>query len=167
GTVLWIGDVRRAEDAIAEAMINHPPQLVDAVTLTKANLALDAVEKSLDENDRAGAIQRFTRIAPEAKKDRDFARRFASVSEKVSAAADALLAEIDPLIDAKQFPQAAAKLNQLAALFKGLPQETTARQKLAAMQADPQAKAVLDADRAATEAATALAVARRLRHTAS
>src|SRR5216110_1376435 len=65
GTVLWIGAPSNAEDQIKEALIKNPPQLVDPALLAKANADLDAVEKALADHDRAAAIGRFTRIAPE------------------------------------------------------------------------------------------------------
>jgi hypothetical protein len=163
GTVLWIGAPSSAEEQIKEALIKNPPQLVDPRVLAKANADLDAVEKALADHDRAAAIGRLTRIAPEASKDRSFAARLKRISADIAKTADELLAEIEPLIAAKQYPQAAGALIGLSELFKGLPQEKVAREKLAALLADPQAKAAVIAYQREAEAAKALASARSLR----
>src|SRR5256885_14689646 len=104
-------------------LMRQPPQLIDLVILAKANSELDAAEKALHEHDREAAVQKFTRIAPDANKDRAFAARSKRLSEEIGKAADQMLAEVDPMIDAKQYLPAAARLSSLAQMFKGLPQE--------------------------------------------
>jgi TolA-binding protein len=108
-------------------------------------------------------VQQFAHIATEANKDRPFAARSKRIAEDIAKAADELLAEIDPMIEAKQYLPAAARLSALAQMFRGLPQEQAARQKLAGLLSDPEAHAALAAAKNESEAGAQLAAARRLR----
>jgi hypothetical protein len=163
GAVLWIGVPARIEDQIELALAQHPPVLVDPDVLKKATTDLDEAEQALNDHDRAKAIQRFMHPAPEVKKDRTFAKRYASLQPKIEQTAQELIAEAEPLISTKQFSKAAGFLHDVAELTKGLPEEATARQKLAELLANPEAKQALDADRRNSEAAAALAMARTIR----
>jgi hypothetical protein len=163
GAVLWIGSPQRIEDQIDTALLQHPPVLVDPAIVAKATADLDAAEQALADHDRGGAVQHFMHAAEGAKKDRQYFKRYAALKPRVEQAADELLAEADPLIDNKDYGKAANYLHGLAELFKGLPEETDARQKLAKLLADPDAKAAIDAERRENEAAVALNLARKLR----
>jgi hypothetical protein len=163
GTVLW-ADMKSTVASIVDAqMLQHPPQLVDPDVLKKANTDLDDVEKLLADKDREGAVKKFTRIADEAGKDKDFARRAAATREKVNAAADSMLAEVDDMIAAKQFAPAASRLRELLSVMSGLPTASLARTKLAELMSKPEVQRELRNADERDRADAAIAAARKLR----
>ena len=163
GKVLYAGDFAHLRAAIDAAMKDTPPQLVDPQILAKANADLDETEKLLRSKDREGAIRRFTQVPEEATKDQKFADRAAGVRGKVNDAADALLADVDALIDKKQFPQAAARLSALLSTMAGLPTASLARQRLAELVAIPDIQVELKRKERADTAESALNEAKKLR----
>jgi TolA-binding protein len=73
-----------------------------------------------------------------------------------------MLAEVDPLIQAKQYAAATSKLRDLSAKLAGTPAGVKAREKLAALAADPEARKQLEAADKAEKANAALATAQKL-----
>src|SRR5436305_1908012 len=121
GTVLWADSKSTVPEIVEAIMIQHPPQLVDPVVLKRANDDLAATEALLADKDRDGAVRKFTRIPDEASKDPDFAKHAMAVREKINDAADSMLREVDDMIAAKQYPQAATRLRELLSTMAGLP----------------------------------------------
>jgi hypothetical protein len=163
GKVLFAGEPGKLREAIDAAMKDHPPQLVDPAVLAKANEDLDEAEKLLRSKDREGAIRRFTQVPEDATKDEKFADRAATVRGKINEAADQLLAEIDPLIESKQFAKAASRLSALLTTMAGLPTASLARQRLAELVAIPEIQVELKKKERAETADSALAEAKKLR----
>jgi tetratricopeptide (TPR) repeat protein len=163
GKVLYCGDFAHLRAAIEAAMKDSPPQLVDPQILAKANADLDETEKLLRSRDREGAIRRFTQVPEAATKDLNFADRAAGVRGKVNDAADALLADVDALIDKKQYPQAASRLSALLNTMAGLPTASLARQRLAELVAVPEIQVELKKKERADTAESALGEAKKMR----
>ena len=163
GKVLYAGDFAHLRAALDNAMKDTPPQLVDPQVVAKANADLDESEKLLRSRDREGAIRRFTQVPEEATKDEKFAERAATVRGKVNEAADQLLAEVDALVEQKQFAQAASRLSALLSTMAGLPTASLARQHLAELVAVPEIQAELRKKERADTADAALAEAKKLR----
>jgi tetratricopeptide (TPR) repeat protein len=163
GKVLYAGDFAHLRAAIDTAMKDNPPQLVDSQTVAKANADLDETEKLLRANDREGAIRRFTQVPEEATKDEKLAERAATVRGKVNDAADKLLADVDTLIEQKQYAQAASRLSTLLSTMAGLPTASLARQRLAELVAIPEVQTELKKKQRDDAAETALNEAKKLR----
>ena len=163
GKVIYVGDPSKLRETIDTAMKDHPPQLVDPQVLAKAKDDLDATETLLRTKDREGAIRRFTQVNEEATKDPKFAERAATVRGKVNDAADQLLDDVQSLIDASKYPQAAGRLNDLLNTMAGLPTASLARQRLAELVAIPQVQVELKKKERSDAADAALAEAKKLR----
>jgi tetratricopeptide (TPR) repeat protein len=163
GKVLYAGDFAHLRAAIDAAMKDSPPQLVEPKVLEKANADLDETEKLLRSKDREAAIRRFTQVPEEATKDVKFADRASGVRGMVNDAADALLADVDSLVEKKQFPQAASRLSVLLSTMAGLPTASLARQHLAELVAVPEIQVELKKKERADAAEGALSDAKKLR----
>lgn len=163
GKVIFTGPVEQVREAIESALIKHPPQLVEPTVLAKANEELDVVEALLRDKDSEGAIRKFTRLGDEAMKDRPYASRNGAVRGKINEVADALLADVDKMLEAKQYPAAAARLKELLAVMSGLPTASLARQRLAELTSDPNVQQEMDLFEKREKAEAALADARKVR----
>lgn len=163
GKVVFIGDASKVKERLDWALETYPPKLVSDDVLAKAKQDLETVEALLNDKDRDGAVRKFTRIAEEATKDRDFARRAMAVREKINEAADAMLREVDDLVAARRFAAAAQRLRELLSVMAGLPTASLARQHLAELVSRPEIQHELaEADRR-EKAQAALDEARKLR----
>lgn len=163
GKVVFIGDASKVKERLDWALETYPPKLVSDDVLAKAKQDLETVEALLNDKDRDGAVRKFTRIAEEATKDREFARRAMAVREKINEAADAMLREVDDLVAARRFAAAAQRLRELLSVMAGLPTASLARQYLAELVSRPEIQHELaEADRR-EKAQAALDEARKLR----
>ncbi|HYO07952.1 MAG TPA: TlpA disulfide reductase family protein [Tepidisphaeraceae bacterium] len=163
GKVVFIGDASKVKERLDWALETYPPKLVSDDVLAKAKQDLETVEALLNDKDRDGAVRKFTRIAEEATKDREFARRAMAVREKINEAADAMLREVDDLVAARRFAAAAQRLRELLSVMAGLPTASLARQHLAELVSRPEIQHELaEADRR-EKAQAALDEARKLR----
>jgi len=144
GTLLWTGHPAAGLDAaIEKAFKEHPPQLVDPKLLEEANGVLDQIDSKLKAGDAAAAIKLLGKVPAAARKDADFNTRDADVQKKLESAGDAMLAQVDPLIQKGDYVAAIAKLNDLSAALTGTPVGVKARQKLNELKSRPEAKAAL------------------------
>lgn len=169
GAVLWVGHPAQMDAPIADAFKNHPPQLLDPKTVAQLGDALAKAEAAATDGNTASAIKLLAKVPAEAKKDAALATRIDTLQKKLLADATKALDDADALVDQKDYVQAAAKLRDIAGLTD-LPVATKAKQKLATLSSNPEAKAALaaadkagkDKDRAA-KAADALAAAQKLK----
>jgi thiol-disulfide isomerase/thioredoxin/tetratricopeptide (TPR) repeat protein len=162
GKVVWTGHPARMDQPIADAFEKTPPQLIDPAVAQAASAILDGVEGAIQSGDNAAAIKQFAALPADARKDGKIEARAKQAEEKLSAAAQALLAEVDPLIEQKQYAQAAEKLRALAAALGSSDAATTAKQKLAQLNAMPEAQAQIAAAEKSAKANDELAVAQKL-----
>jgi len=163
GTVLWADSKSTVPEIVEAMMLQHPPQLVDPAVLKRANDDLAATEALLADKDRDGAVRKFTRIPDEASKDPDFAKHEMAVREKINDVADAMLREVDDMIAAKQYPQAATRLRELLSTMAGLPTASLARTRLAELMSKPEVQQEMRLADQREKADAALAEARKLR----
>src|SRR5207253_4795984 len=98
----------------------------------------------IEQGDTTAALKLLGKVPAEARADGDFSERLKGDEEKLSTAADAMLAEVDPLIADQKYAEASAKLQELVKSLNGTPVAAKARQKLNDLMADPAAKAALD-----------------------
>ena len=163
GKVLWTGHPAGGLDAaIADAFANHPPFLVDPKIVADASKVLDDVEAKLAANDAKDAMKAFAKVPPTAKLDEKFAAREESVQKKLNDAADATLAEVDPLISAGNYSEAISKLRAISSAFATSPVGQKAKKELADLQAKPEVKAAMAKADADSKSAEALAAATKL-----
>ena len=137
--------------------------LFDAATLTQITTNLDAAEAALKSNDVPAAIKAMAKVPAEAALAQKFADRITAAQKAIGDAGDALLAQIDPLIEQKQYAQAASKLKELADSLAGTPTGNKAKEKLAALASNPAYKEQAEAAKKSEQAAAALAAAQKLK----
>ncbi len=163
GVILWKGHPGGGLDAaIQKAFKEHPPILVDPKVVAEANVALDRVDSALGGSDFPGAMKLLGKVPAGASKDKKVAARLEEAQKNLGKFADGMLAEVDPLIAARQYPAAVSKLKDLAGKLAGTPAGVAARSKLSALAADPEARKQIDAADRAEKAETALNAAEKL-----
>jgi len=164
GTVLWEGHPASGMDeAITKAMKEHPPLAVDPGTAADAAHVLDQVEAALKSDDPTGALKAMAKFPAAAAKEPTLASRYQKDQKSLSAAADAMMRDVDGMLAQKQYADCAIKLKQLIVSLNGTPVGAKAQQKLSAMMADPSIKGEIDAADKAEKAANALAMAQKLK----
>jgi tetratricopeptide (TPR) repeat protein len=163
GAILWTGHPGNGlDDAIKKAFKEHPPQLVDPKVVAEATAALDKVSSAVQSKDYTAAMKLLGRVPAGAAKDKDVAAKLADVQKEMSAFADSMLAEVEPLITAKEYPAAVSKLRDLSLKLAGTPSGTKARERLAALAGDPEVRKQIDAAEKAEKADAALTVAQKM-----
>jgi thiol-disulfide isomerase/thioredoxin len=162
GTVLWTGHPGGIDGPLAEAFKNHPPQLVDPKILADARAIADKAEAALKEGGQLAALKQLTSIPPAARADKDLAARLEGIDKQVSEYVTKALSEIDPLIEKKQYVEAAGKLTELTRALGALPAGADAKKKLADLMANPQAKAQFELVQKNKAGEEELAIAKRL-----
>jgi thiol-disulfide isomerase/thioredoxin len=163
GTVLWNGHPAAGlDEAIKKALKEHPPVMVDPKVVAEANATLDKVQSAIQANDFTAALKTLGKVPATASKDKAFAERLTGVQQSLGAFGDKMLAEADPLIDAKQYPAAVKKLRELSTTLAGTPAGVKAREKLNALANDPEARKQIEAADKAEKADAALAAAQKL-----
>jgi thiol-disulfide isomerase/thioredoxin len=162
GVVLWKGHPSQIDRALADAFKNHPPQLVDPKVLADATATADKIEAALKNGGEASALKQLATIPAAAKADKDFAARIATIEKQVSEYATKSLSEIDPLIEKKQYVEAASKLSDLTKALGALPAGAEAKKKLADLMTNPEAKAQFELVQKNKAGEEELAIAKRL-----
>jgi thiol-disulfide isomerase/thioredoxin len=163
GVVLWTGHPASGlDEAIKKAFKEHPPVLVDPKIVAEAGATLDKVAGLIHDNDFNGAMKLLGKVPAAAAKDKKFAERLAEVQKSLSTFADSMLAEVDPLIEKKQYPAAVSKLKDLSGKLAGTPAGVKAKEKLAALAADPEARKQIQAAEREEKAEAALTTAQKL-----
>ncbi len=163
GTVLWTGHPGNGiDEAIKKAFKEHPPQLVDPKVVAEATAALEKVSSAVQSKDYTAAMKLLGKVPAGAAKDKGVADKLAEVQKEMSAFADSMLAEVEPLITAKQYPAAVSKLRDLSLKLAGTPSGNKARERLSALAGDPEVRKQIDAADRADKAEAALAIAQKL-----
>jgi thiol-disulfide isomerase/thioredoxin/TolA-binding protein len=163
GTILWQGHPALLDQPVAEAFLKHPPVLVDPAVVAAANATLDKVDASLSDDKPGAAMKRMADVPADAAKDQTFAARLGAEKRKLSDAADKMLADVDGMIEQKQYVDASTKLEDLRKALTGLPEEDQIRQRIDKLMADPDAKARIDKARRESAAGDMLAAAQKLK----
>ncbi len=114
GTVLWTGHPGNIDQPLEKAFKEHPPVLVDPKVLADAKARLAAARSALMAGDARTALASMAKLPPEARADKGFAADSDAVRKDLEAAGNKMLTEVDPLIEAKQYTAAVAKLKELA-----------------------------------------------------
>ncbi len=162
GIVLWRGHPALIDQPLAAAFKDHPPQLVDPKVLADANSALDEVDQAIQSNDAPTAIKDLGKISPDALLDQKVSVRVQDDQGKLQDAGSKMLADVEPLIQAKSYLDAISRLQDIAKAFFGSPTSDKARSRLDELMKDPACKAAVDAQRRQRTADDALAAAQSL-----
>ena len=162
GAVLWTGHPAEIDAPLEDAFKNHPPQLVDAKTLADANAMLDQVESAIQAGSTEKALKLLGQVKPDAQHDSAVAARVHGAQTRLQDAGDKMLAGVQPLIDAKQYVQAVATLEDVERAFLGSPSGDKAKTKLDELAKDPACKAAIDTAKRQAAADSALADAQQL-----
>jgi thiol-disulfide isomerase/thioredoxin len=162
GVVLWTGHPANIDAPLAAAFKDHPPQLVDPKTLADANAMLDQVESAIQSGDTQKAIKLLGQVNSDAQRDAALATRVKNAQTNLHDAGDKMLAAAQPLIDNKQYVQAAASLEDISRAFFGSQSGDQAKTQLAELMKNPACKAAIDADHRQQGAQSALAEAQQL-----
>jgi thiol-disulfide isomerase/thioredoxin len=163
GTVVWTGHSGNMDRPIEEAFRKTPPVLVDPAVVAEADAVLDQIEQTIDGGDAKGAIALMAKVPEKAKKDGTVAARARAVEQKLSDAAEPLLAEVEPLIAAKDYTAAAARLKELSSGLGDAPVAAKAKQRLAELDAMPEVKAAIETAEKNAKASAELAEAEKLK----
>jgi thiol-disulfide isomerase/thioredoxin len=143
GTVLWEGHPANLDAELEKAFKEHPPVLVDPKVLADAKARLAAAKSSLKSGDTKAALMSMARVPPEARADKAFAADADAVRKELEVAGGKMLAEVDPLIEARQYASAISRLKELSVGLAGLPAAAQAQKKLTELQARPEVKTAL------------------------
>jgi thiol-disulfide isomerase/thioredoxin len=162
GDVLWTGMPSGLDAALIDAFKNHPPRFVEASVLAQAKATADKVEAALKEGGATATIKEFATIPASAKIDTDFAARMETIAKQIEDFAAKSMADIDPLIENKQYIEAAGKLSELIRTLGALDAGAAAKKRLADLMANPEVKAQFESVQKNKAANEELAIARRL-----
>ena len=163
GTVLWKGHPGNGlKKEIEKAFKEHPPQLVDEKALAKAKELLDEIESKAKSGEAAAAMKLLAKLPEEAKADADTAARMDAARAGLTAEADKMLGEVDPLVAQGQYVQAINRLKDLNKALAGTPAGATARKKLNELLARPEARQQAEAADKASRAEEVLVAAQAL-----
>lgn len=163
GKVLWSGHPGELDAPLQDAFKNHPPQLVDPKVLADAAQLLEQAQEKATSGDAQDAVKIMAKVPVAAKQDAEFATKYDAVAKKVDASAEALLAEIDPLIKSKEYVEAAAKLKDLTKALGTSAVGTKARLKLTDLMSKPDVKAAINSAEKNANANVALDEAEKLK----
>ncbi len=162
GAVLWKGHPAQLDAPLADALANHPPQLVEPKVMEAALAALDKAEGAMKENAGAKAVKALASLPAAAKVDAKISERLSALEKQVDAYATKALDEIDPMIAGKQYAEAASKLGDLAQGLGKSASGEKARKKLAELMANPEVKTAFETARRNKAADDELAIAKQL-----
>jgi hypothetical protein len=162
GSVLWVGEPEQLNAAIEDQIKDHKPQVVDPSVMADAKSAMDKTQSAITANDIGEAFHQRAQIPQAALADDDFAAEVKDTDDKLQAAGDAALADVDPLIANKDYATAIAKLKDLSNGADGTPLGNKAKAKLIELQKDPAARAALATAEKNAHADEALKVAQKL-----
>jgi hypothetical protein len=162
GKVLWIGHPALIDEPLAQAFKDHPPQLVDPAVLTAAEETLRQIKEKLANHDPKGAIALFAKIPAAVNADSAFVEKLTQARSQLETAAKAMVDDVQPLIDAKNYSEAAKSLKQLTAALAGTPSGVEARHMLDELLENPEAKQALTKEEKSSRADSALQTAQKL-----
>jgi len=162
GKILWIGHPGEMDQPLADALKNFPPVLVDPELVKAQNKLLDQVEAAMADKNTSKAVKLLATVKPEACKDATFAARFQAIQQKLQDAAKQALADIDPLIEKKQYVEASQKLEDLCKAFFGTPIGKDIKAKLDNLLKNPDAKVAIEVAKTEAAATAALTAAQKL-----
>jgi peroxiredoxin len=163
GAVLWSGWYAQLDKALDEALVNHPPTVIDPDELAKANALVDAADQSFKDNHDAAALKTLGQVPADATKNKAFAQRISDMQPRIQQAINAVLAPADDLISQHKNLEAVTSLKGLLISFKGTPAEAEINHRLQSLEVDPQTKSQSQSADGEQKAAAALAQARSLR----
>ena len=127
-----------------------------------ATSLLEQVTEKIADGDAKSAVKLMSKMPAAAKSDGVFAAKYEEVAKKVDAAADGLLAEVDPLIKSKHYVEASAKLKELSDALGSSSVGAKARLKLSDLMGRPEVKAAVSNAEKNAKANAALEVAQKL-----
>ncbi len=163
GTVLWRGHPAQIDPELEKAYKEHPPQLVEPKLLADANALLDKVDAAIAAKDFQTAMKTLAKAPAAARADAKFAQRQDDLKKSLNDAAESILDDVSPLIDKKQYSDAAARLRAIAIALDGSPLAKEAMHRLSDLKKIPEAAKALDLADKADKADAALAAADKLK----
>src|SRR5207249_364906 len=131
--------------------------------LADATAAADKIDAYIKDGGQVNAIKLLATISPDVKKDGKMADRLAGIEKQLEEYANKSIDEVDPLIQNKQYVEAASRLSDLTKALGSFPAGATAKKKLSDLMANPEAKAQFEAAQKAKAADEELAIANRLK----
>jgi len=106
GTVLWTGHPAGIDPAIAAAFKTNPPLTISPATLSEASGILEQVESSLKSNQAPAAFKAMSKFPAAAAQEPKLASRYQADQKSLSAAGDAMMADVESLVGQKQYTEA-------------------------------------------------------------
>jgi thiol-disulfide isomerase/thioredoxin len=162
GKVVWMGHSAAMDQSLADAFIKTPPVLVDPAIVKQAEGTMETVEASLKAGNTAAAIKQFALLPPDARKDGKIDARAKEAETQLASAAEAMLTDVEPMIQQKQFVAATTKLREVVAALGATPSAAKAKKRLSEVSAMPEAQAQIAAAQKDAKASEELAIAQKL-----
>ena len=161
GKVVWKGHPGGLDNPLKDAFTKNPPKLIDDKSLAAATSGLESAAKLLESKDAAGALNALSQVPADAKADEKIGAKFKELQTQLEATGAEMLSSAQPLIAAKNYTAAGAKLREIAASMKGTATGDKARQQLDELMAKPEVKAQLLAIEKNEKSKIELAVAKK------
>jgi hypothetical protein len=120
------------------------------------------VQAALTDNKLGDAFRARAKIPNVVKVDDDFAAKLKETDDKLQAAGEAALTEVDPLIADKKYGEAATKLKELANALDGTSLAGKAKGKLNELQRNPEARSSLQSAEKSARADDLLQAAQKM-----
>lgn len=143
GKVLWTGHPGGIDAPLAQAFKDHPPVLVDPKALADGKAAVEKAQAALKDGNAKAALAAMAKVPAAAKADKEFAAQAESVGKELAAAADKMLADVGPMVEAKQYAEAVGRLRELSAALEGTPAGAKAKKQLGELENKPEVKSAI------------------------
>jgi len=153
GALLWMGNSSDVDKPLADAFKQHSPQALDPKFLAEAAAALKQIDDAIAANNPDQAIALLAQFPAAALQDDKIAAHVHDQQQSLQDGAASIIAGIDALANAKQYNQAADKLNLIIKGLAGTPAADQAKNRLHDLMNDPDAQVALQKDQRARTAA--------------
>jgi tetratricopeptide (TPR) repeat protein len=162
GALLWTGNSTDIDKPLADAFKQHSPQALDPKLLAQAADALQQIDNAIAANNPEQAIALLAQFPAAALADDKVAGRVHDQQQSLQDGAASIIAGVDALASAKQYNEAAAKLNSVIKGLAGTPAADQAKNRLNDLMNDPDAQVALQKDQRTRAAADWLSDAEHL-----
>ncbi|HTL30389.1 MAG TPA: thioredoxin-like domain-containing protein [Tepidisphaeraceae bacterium] len=162
-TVLYIGSASRASSEVEKAFQNHPPQMASSDDLAAAVQTIQAGESQLKEGDVLAAYKSYASVSVELRKDPVVNKAASDLRGRLYNSRDKAFVVVDELTKSGDAVDAAVALKAMTKTLAGMEGEPQAKKQLDDLMARPEVKEKVEGAERNANAASALAVARKLR----
>jgi thiol-disulfide isomerase/thioredoxin/TolA-binding protein len=146
GALVWFGNSADIDKPLADAVKQHPAQLLSPALLAEAVAELNQIDAAIAANNAEEAIALLARFPAAALQDDRIAQHVREQQQNLQDGAAAIIASVDSLASAKQYKEAVVKLNAVIAGLAGTPAADQAKSRLNDLINDPDAKIALQKD---------------------